>query len=76
MLKIMITTESIEWLCNELGCEANEAEEFAQMFIGVLQASGGTSTAAPDAAEQQDLGKYLEADVRHGCATVVNPPRR
>lgn len=49
MLKITITTEITEWLCNRLGCEADEAEEFVQMFIGQLQASGGISTIAPEA---------------------------
>lgn len=31
------------------------------------------TSAAPDAAGQRDLGKYLEEDVRYGCAARSRP---
>ena len=43
MLKITITTELIDWLQNDLSIEADEAEEFAEIFVGILQMSGGIS---------------------------------
>jgi len=43
MLNVMISTKVITWLCNELGCKAVWAEEFAQSFISFLQASGSIS---------------------------------
>jgi len=52
MLKVTITAEIIEWLYDYLGYDADSAEEFAQMFIEVLQTSGGISTASPDTVER------------------------
>ena len=48
MLKIVITQDVLDWLCDELGWDEASAEEFAQTFIGLLQAQGGLTPAAPD----------------------------
>jgi len=50
MLKVILNTDILEWLCGELGCEAEEAEGFAGTFISYLRASGGL-VSDTDAAE-------------------------
>jgi len=41
MVEVIITTEVIEWLQDELGITEDAADEFARMFISILRVTGG-----------------------------------
>jgi len=65
MLKITLTKDFVDWLCEELHYEAEEAVEFAQVFIGLLQASGNITTATPEVEVQcNELQKACRALLR------------
>ena len=66
VVSIKIMSEQVEWTMDRLGCNAEEAIEFCQGFVGNLYATGGlTSVRRLPSPEKEELVREKLANLCH-----------